>query len=517
MKLMQAVSTYQLLEMIVYRNKYIYEDEVILLIPVWLRTKIRNFFTLESMFAKILVFEHFPDYENSDINLEIINYYDNLFFENGIMIEECKEIHVAGAQYGMGSYLCLKQIGFILWEEASGVISQPHILRDIEKNLCVARMEFQDRLGLFDGTSPYIYKIFANLSMQQGKIPDNTVDFDVVLEMGTLNLNICQSIISVFTSIQTIDIPNNAILLLTEHFANCRRLTFEEQVLIYQLYFDYFLKDETVVIKPHPDDLMYYDQLFPKVLVVKEKFPSEFIPYIFSNQPKMLATISSAAVKALHTQFPDSLTLDNAFEKRFRIIHKYYFALQIALKLQKFEEVRLLGLYELLMQNLYATNDTKEILGKSLFLKVYIVDDFGNEGQWSSFTEQILASTEQDCFIFLNSTKQYLFFDFNKEAVWENMLPVIMSKSRLSNENSDYYSDLKNEYIYIYTKNVFLRERINQMKIEKKLNNTGVSVEKKVLDGNSLQIEILKGKLEATEKRLLYYIQLVKELEEKQK
>lgn len=517
MKIMQAVSTYQLLELIVYKNKYIYEDDVILLIPIWLKAKISSITTLESMFVKILIFKHFPDYEKSDVNIEIINYYDNLFYDNGITIEECEEIHVAGAQYGIGSYLCLKQISFILWEEASGVISQPHILRDIEQNLSVVRMEFNDKLGIYDGVSPHIYKIFANLSTQQGIIPDNAVDFDVVLEMGTLSVNMRQDIISVFIPVKAINIPNGAVLLLTEHFANCRRLTFEEQVLIYQLYFDYFLKNETVVIKPHPDDLMYYDQLFPQAQIVKEKFPSEFMPYIFSNQPKMLATISSAAVRVLHRQFPDSMILDNDFEKRFRIIHKYYFALQIALELQEFEEFSVSGIYEPLIQILHERNNIKELHKNLPLSKVYFVDDYGNEGKWDLFIEQILASAENDCYIFLNSMEQYLFFESDKDAVWENILPIIISKSRLLNESRDFYSDLKDDYIYIYTKNIFIRERINQMKLEEKLNNTGICVEKKILDENSLQIEILKGKLKATEKRLLYYINLVNELEKKEK
>ena len=45
------------------------------------------------------------------------------------------------------------------------------------------------------------------------------------------------------------------------------------------MFVDYFLPGKNLVIKPHPDDLMYYSQIFPDAQIIREKFPSEFIPF----------------------------------------------------------------------------------------------------------------------------------------------------------------------------------------------------------------------------------------------
>lgn len=516
---MQAVSTYQLLELIVYRNNYInLNEKVILFIPEWLNVKIVNISALENYFYKIILFNFSPDYLSSKIVEDIVNYYDCIFAEHKVDFEDVEEFHVAGAHYGIGSYLCLKERNFVLWEDAAGVIAQPNILRDIESNLSISRLSFNENLGIIDGSSPYIYKIFANLNMVKDFQCEKAEHFDVVDELKNIEVEKRNNIISIFIKKTQIEIPKNSVLLLTEHFANCKRLTFEEQVLIYQMYFDYFLQGKNVVIKPHPDDLMYYDQLFKNVTIIRDKFPSEFMEYIFDNKPNYLATISSASVKTLFKYFPGSLIFDNTYEKLFRITHKYYCVMEMMNEMCEYSNIKKTGTYDLLLDNLHITNSKSQKNVNCLpDIKVSVVDDYNTELISKYMVTYLLDSKNNECFFLINSKEKYLFYELNKPEVWNYILPIRIKKYKLDVEMKDCYCDEDDELMYFFSKNEMLRKCINDMKIKKKLDNTGMYLEKEVLDENNLEIEILKGKLDATEKRLKYYIELVESMEKESK
>ena len=70
----------------------------------------------------------------------------------------------------------------------------------------------------------------------------------------------------------------------------------------------------------------------------------------------------------------------------------------------------------------------------------------------------------------------------------------------------------KKEMIYLYLKG----ERAYMYEIKRELPHVGMSVAAENFDGDKMQIKLLEGMLEATEKRLLYYIGREKELLEKE-
>ncbi len=58
---------------------------------------------------------------------------------------------------------------------------------------------------------------------------------------------------------------------------------------------------------------------------------------------------------------------------------------------------------------------------------------------------------------------------------------------------------------------------IQELEFNKKLENTGLEISVKSLTAEQLRIKVLEGILKATEERLLYYINLVKEFESNSK
>lgn len=508
----QAVSTYQLLELMVYRKMYCNDTKAVLFMPEWLRQKIVNEEAFSEFFDKIVIFQHWFDFKNPQVGEKIEEYFDELLRKENIFIDEVQDIHIAGAQYGLGSYLCIKKIPFALWEDASKIILQPEILLGIEQGINESRAEFNNKLGLYSGDAENIEKIYASVSPDECKIAKKIQPFLVTQEMERMGGEQRKQVISVFTDVGNIDIPEKSVLLFSEHFANCKRLTFEEQVLIYQLFFDYFLADESVVIKPHPDDLMYYDQLFEKCIVIRGKFPAELLPYILSNKPKMLATISSKSINSLKNQFEETFALDNNYEKYFQFTDKYYSALVLGMKFSDYDAIRQIGTYKLLMDQLHKRNEISE---SGIHGNIWIVDDLNIEVEKDDIFSMVYGAGEKDVFIFINSMKNYIFSSKHDSYIWENLLPVVINKKKCNQIKDDYYANENEDIIYIYTKNREIYEEILKLEVKKELKNTGIVLEKEILDHKDIEIKILEGKLAATERRLAYYIDLVEKMEGK--
>ncbi len=120
----QAVSSYQLLELLTYKIVRYDKKEAMFFMPTWLFNKIKNINFLEKRDIKIVSFDNYNNYNYQDseiIDNDIVNYYDNIFNQLEVDLDTCEEINIAGAHYGIGSYLCLKKIEFNLWEDAAGV------------------------------------------------------------------------------------------------------------------------------------------------------------------------------------------------------------------------------------------------------------------------------------------------------------------------------------------------------------------------------------------------------------
>lgn len=506
MIVMQAVSTYQLLSLISYKQLKLQKEKAVLVIPYWLNNKFndKSFFFDNNI--KVYVFDCSPDYKNIDeCEKYICRYFDSFFKNIGVDLNTCTQIHIGGAQYGMGAYLCKKSICFDLWEDASGIAHNPKILYDIEKNISVERNEYNYNLGLYDGSNEYINKVFVDVKYEN----DNSkfVEFDVIKALNSINHFDRNGIISLFSKVCEIIIPENSTLLLTEHFANCKRTSFDEQILLYQLILDYMLYNDNVIIKPHPDDLMFYKKIFPTCKVINDKFPSELIPFIFSNKPKRLATVSSSAIRPLRDIFENSIYLGVGFEKHYKFIHKYWFVKRMATFLGY--NLSFFGEWKEMKNSLqsYGCNNSQKKEGN-----IILIDDFVCDEEQKEYILSIVNNSYSNIYVFLNSLDKCFFAEVH--SIWDGMVIKSIEKRVIDKKNT--FSDLDEELVFIYTNSSEDKERIKQMSYNKKLKNTNVEiVSKPILSDLEMENMILRGKLEATEKRLLYYINKNKEKEDK--
>mgnify|MGYP001109705973 CR=1 FL=1 len=514
MILYSVVTTYQLLNVIVHKMKININKSAMLMVSEWILEKHPNIQELNKIFDKVIVFDASVRFRNGILQNQN-NYYEKLFRSIDLDIFKFEEIHVGGANYSFGIFLVMNNIPFIFWEEAAGILSKPEVLEEIESRFSKEKVLLIKRLGLYDGTNKVIKHRVCNLAAQEKSELANVEDFNVVNALNNLS-DFQKRIILNFFKVEQIIIDKNSVLILTQHFANLKILSFEDQILIYQLFVDYFFPNEKIIFKPHPDDLMYYSILFPKSKVIRERFPSEIMPVIFNESPKIVATISSKAINNIRNIY-NTFELNEQFEKDFYFLHRYYLSLRIANEL-KCSSVKMFGCNNVLIERLthFVIKDNEvDLIPVSDFgteKGLFIIDKAFNREEIIHFVEN---TDEDTVVIFINSQENYCFYDINHKDLWEYIIPKNIIKKCIKEE--EFYSSLEEETVYVYSKNRRYRNMIQELEFNKKLENTGLEISVKSLTAEQLRIKVLEGILKATEERLLYYINLVKEFESNSK
>lgn len=513
MLLFHAVSTYQLLLLIEYKIKYHMKDEAVLLLPDSLIQKFPQYDKLRKYFTDIFLYEiRQPKSRNISIKEATREYFEAVFKMRGYNITDFDEIYVGCAHYYFGIYLASNDIPFVFFEDAAGMLSRPEVLIEMEEKYPTKR-GYNMQYGLYDGTCACIKKIVCNKRAQCREV-GCVEHFDVVEELLGLSEADREWIKKFFTDMETLDIKQNAVLFLTQHFANLQILSFEQQILIYQSVFDYFFEGKDIVIKPHPNDLMYYGKLFPQYKIIREVFPSEFLPVMFTNRPDMIATVSSTAINNLYPYFSKSFCLGTQYEKEFAYTHRYYVTVKLSRMLRcTNEQIHTVGTNNELIDALFSIESEKDgdVTSDLTNRKCYIVDDIDrHEGEnVTAVIGKMEQLEDQDIIIFINTRMDYCFYDFYHKALWDSIVPVCINKKKTRDE--DFYADVNQEVVYVYTKNKEIRDMVENFEVKRSLLNTGMDIEVPHLSPEERRIKVLEGLLEATEKRLLHYIQVVEQ------
>lgn len=523
MILYHAVSTYQLLHCIVHKEVFYKDKTCHLILPEFIKDKFTNYMELEgSFFDKVYTFG-LTNWKRGDENLiENVNgAFITFFNENNIKLVNYDEIIVGCPHYYFGIYLVANDIKFTFIEDASGMLSRPDFLRKIIENVSPYRYKVSEEYGLFTGRHDAIQKIICNENVQ---VEDydlsglNIEHFDLVEEMNNLGNPFVDKIINFFSINEKIFIKENSIVILTQHFNNLNLLSFDEQKNIYQLIVDYFASEYNIVFKPHPDDRMYYDMLFPDSINIQTKFPSELIPFVFTQRPKAVMTITSTSINSLVNYFKNPIRFSMNFEKQFEITHRYYCALRIISELDShISTIHAINTDISIINNLAKHSElnlkNKKIV-KSNFKsatsdRIVIIDDIEQNKSVNAGTiKNFLNVVSVDAIvIFLNSNNQYLFYDYPNKEVMKYLIPIEIVHTNSSDKRVD-----KIETVYIFSKRSEIRDMANKIKLEKDLKNLNKTLSVSTLSDEQIRIKILEGILEATEKRLNYYISKDNEL-----
>lgn len=529
MILYHAISTYQLLTLMVHRRKYHSDDKAYIILPSYIRIKFPHYRELEGQFFdRVITFENSKFNTSDELFLENIDIQiTKLLKEHHVELEQCKEIIVGCAHYYFGIFLAKNGIPFTFLEDSCGVLSKPEVLENIISKLSVQRNEMCKELGLYNGKNKAIKRIMCNVSVQKvGLESDKLFHFDVVEEMGKLDRQFLDKILTFFGVTEKIEIEKDSMIILTQHFANLKLLTFDQQKEIYKLIADYFAEGYPLVFKKHPDDLMYYEQLLPGSTVIEKKFPSELLPFVFTNVPKKVMTVTSSSILSLTNYFENPISFSMHFETSYPVTHRYYLVLRMITQYFAGHQGAIYSINadDRLIDNLLKHTDLCEsaISHKQIGLEefndtdnsVLIVDDFCDENivDYSQRVNELLARVKDSAIVFImNSLNMTAYYDYPNKQVMNHLVPIEINFAQLRQIDDAEYS----EVIYAYTRDKHSFNMINEFEYERGLKYLDIKVSKKSLTEEEIKIKVLEGILKATENRLEYYIQLESELREK--
>lgn len=520
MILYHAISTYQLLEMVLYRLKESPKEESILMITDTLRDKFPNLDDYLEYFEEIWVYDiNIPFPPKIAFQTVINSYFDNYFKEKGMLITDFEEIYAACVHYYFGNYLTAKEIPFVFFEDAAGMLSREDILINMEKDRRPFKCQKNIERGLYNGKNKLIKKVVCNvLAQEEGvcSVYDEIEDFNVVRELQMIDEEIRKRIMSLYLSIDKIEVNSKKSIILTQHFANLGILDFEQQIEIYQNFVDYFFKEKDILIKSHPDDIMYYSKILANTDRIKEKFPSEFLPLLINNNVSEITTISSTAIKNYYGCQYEIFELNTDFEKTFSSIHRYYVALRLCMQLTK--TINTFCCDEKMIKGLIDRNEELNGLEICSDSKIALIDDyldlrFTKVGKKynESFLEEVetyLKDNKYDAIIFLNSRNYHSYF-YKDESVFKNIfsIPIKLVKQKCEwwsyKENCD---ENLEQTIYLYTKNDKILQAIKRFNMVKKLENSKQTIEVQSL--TEYERKAYEGQIKALEERLKYYISL---------
>lgn len=290
MVLYHAVSSYQLLEVMLHRMLFHAKEKAVLLLPDFITGKYPQYKKLsgKNFFDRVYLFPYLyiPHREEALVTEDVSRCYRQTVPYD---IRSFSDIYVAGAHFYFTLYLIQQEISFTFFEDAAGILERPEILYRALAAKFPIHAEIACRHGLFDGKNPYVRHIICHQN------------FSVEKALDGLNEKSRRRLIRFFIKrrIRT----GAAAILLTQHFADLGIMEQEEQTRLYRNLRDRELRNISLIIKKHPDDTLDYKKIFPEAEVIRETFPAELLPYVFRQKPEFIYTFDSTGCENLKEHF----------------------------------------------------------------------------------------------------------------------------------------------------------------------------------------------------------------------
>ncbi len=521
MILYSFMNTYQLLECIEHKLLFHENEYAVLLLYPFVLDKVPHYRQL----VKMGIFDEVCLFDSGKINYNSKTLIEDIEKEMkaclSVAIEDIDSFFLTGAHMPITVYLMENGIEFIIAEEGSGAYSRPELLDSIERSSYRAKYEIVSRYSLYDLTKltdryDKVKEIFCDFSGQREGFEERDIlhNFNLCEQFSRLPEERKVQVLNFFGCPENVNYPEDSILILTQQFANLNQTDFEGQVMIYQVFTDVFAAKKHLVFKVHPDDIMYYQQLFPSARIIRQKFPCELLPFTGNTLPPMIGTITSSSMHVFTNYDMPKIYFEADYEKMYGFTFRYYLAHKILATLG-ITDVDEKNTVKRLLYNLKKFSDVSVAESNNIY-KAIVADDIWEE-EASVFKKIAFYQSMEECaedgsiIIFINSSERYFFYTYERKELYKNIVPVCIRKNKIREENN--YFSVKEEYIYIYSKNQKLRESIRHMEEYKVLEHCGLELSIQDMTEEQYRIKVLEGQLRATEQRLLDYIRREKERE----
>ena len=301
--LYHAVSSYQLLEVMLHRTIFHPADRAVLLLPDFFTQKYpqtpkltrRRFFDEAYLFPYLRI----PHRSEAEILEDAQRFYRRLVPYD---LKEFSKIYIAGAHFYFSLCPISQVIPFAFFEDAAGMLSRAGELARALRVRYPVHAEIAQKYGLFDGSHPLISQILCLKRAQTIDVSGaGYTDFSVEQALQGLPGRQRKRFVRFFLR-RRLTVRADAILL-TQQLANLGVMSEAEQAGLYRRFRREIPPELRLAIKKHPDDTVDYREIFPGAPILKPVFPSELLPYAFRLKPEILYTVSSTGCENLKDHF----------------------------------------------------------------------------------------------------------------------------------------------------------------------------------------------------------------------
>ncbi len=301
--LYHAVSSYQLLEVILHRALYHSRDRAVLFVPDFITEKYPRIHRLIPLhfFDKVCLFPYLqiPHGSERQVLADTAQGFHQICPYD---ITEFSKIYVAGAHFYFSLYLISNKIPFVFFEDAAGMLSRWEDLPRALGGRYPLHAALAEKYGLFDGSNPCITSVICLKRAQSRDVSGEKYrDFSVEDALQALPARRRGKLIRFFvrkkihTKAQTI--------LLTQQFANLGLMSEAQQEHLYRGLSETLLRQVRLAVKKHPDDTLDYRKIFPDAEILPGVFPCELLPYVFDRKPDRIFTFDSTGCENLKHHF----------------------------------------------------------------------------------------------------------------------------------------------------------------------------------------------------------------------
>jgi len=303
--LYHAISMYQILEVILHKNRHHNKDKCILILPDFIVNKFPEYKKIEylNLFDKVVLFP----YLYIEHNRETLLYNVEQAYQRTVPydISSFEKIYMAGAHFYLSVYLIEKKIHFYCFEDAAGMIFYPQKLYENIAYKFSIHAEIAKEKGLIDLNSPFIDEIYVNKKNKELK--KKQIIFNVTKELF-FNHKIRDKLMLLFAE-KEVFCPFGSKIVLTEQFYVMGKMSKEEQKEIYKNMIEKEIKEKCsyIIVKPHPDDEIDYRFITDKIYQMGRVCPAELLPYLLKGKPKEIISISSTSVNNLKKLYKVSI------------------------------------------------------------------------------------------------------------------------------------------------------------------------------------------------------------------
>lgn len=303
MVLYHAVSSYQLLEVMLHRQIFHSHQAAVLVLPDFIVEKYPQYRKLENggLFQAVYLFPylHIPHREEARVQEDVARCFEQRIPHD---LSDFSQIYVAGAHFYFSLYLIKRQVPFFFFEDAAGILSHWEDLFHSLQATFPIHAEIARAYGLFQGDHPCVQRIICCKRAQTMDVSgERYLDFSVEDALECLPDALRRRIIRFFLR-RRLHLHADAILL-TQHDAALGRMSEKEQQRLYERLREGLPPSLRLAVKPHPDDTLDYRRIFPEAELIRPIFPAELLPYVCMHKPDTIYTFDSSSCANLRKHF----------------------------------------------------------------------------------------------------------------------------------------------------------------------------------------------------------------------